>query len=177
MGLERTHVVFETVTASRVAFLASSRLLDCPQQTRTHNLATMSPSRYTCLLSHLTKSTCLANQSPANRRRGVLRYALSNRNYRFFFGGQSVSLIGTWMTRIATSWLVYRLTGSGLTGTDRLCRADSHVHSRPRRRRLGGPLGSSPHSRRHPDPFHVAVVRARWTGAGRSHHHRRHRVA
>src|SRR5690242_12347377 len=33
-------------------------------------------------------------------------------HYRLFFGGQSVSLIGTWMTRIATSWLVYRLTDS-----------------------------------------------------------------
>ena len=46
--------------------------------------------------------------------------ALSYRNYRLFFGGQSVSLIGTWMTRIATSWLVYRLTHSawllGLVG-------------------------------------------------------------
>jgi MFS family permease len=40
--------------------------------------------------------------------------ALSSRNYRLFFGGQSVSLIGTWITRIATSWLVYRLTGSEL---------------------------------------------------------------
>src|SRR4029077_4347579 len=40
--------------------------------------------------------------------------ALRNRNYRLFFSGQSVSLIGTWMTRIATSWLVYRLTGSAL---------------------------------------------------------------
>lgn len=40
--------------------------------------------------------------------------ALRNRNYRLFFGGQSVSLVGTWMTRIATSWLVYRLTGSEL---------------------------------------------------------------
>ena len=40
--------------------------------------------------------------------------ALRHRNYRLFFGGQSVSLIGTWMTRIATSWLVYRLTGSAL---------------------------------------------------------------
>src|SRR5436305_13946556 len=43
------------------------------------------------------------------------RFALrapAYRSYRFFFGGQSVSLIGTWMTRIATSWLVYRLTGS-----------------------------------------------------------------
>lgn len=38
--------------------------------------------------------------------------ALSHRNYRLFFSGQSISLIGTWMTRIATSWLVYRLTGS-----------------------------------------------------------------
>jgi MFS family permease len=38
--------------------------------------------------------------------------ALRSRNYRLFFTGQSVSLIGTWMTQIATSWLVYRLTGS-----------------------------------------------------------------
>jgi MFS family permease len=40
--------------------------------------------------------------------------ALQPKNYRLFFSGQSVSLIGTWMTRIATSWLVYRLTGSAL---------------------------------------------------------------
>ena len=38
--------------------------------------------------------------------------ALRHRNFRLFFSGQSVSLIGTWMTRIATSWLVYKLTGS-----------------------------------------------------------------
>jgi len=38
--------------------------------------------------------------------------ALRHRNFRLFFGGQSISLIGTWMTRIATAWLVYRLTGS-----------------------------------------------------------------
>jgi MFS family permease len=40
--------------------------------------------------------------------------ALRHRNYRLFFSGQTVSLIGTWMTRIATSWLVYRLTRSSL---------------------------------------------------------------
>ena len=40
--------------------------------------------------------------------------ALRHRNFRLFFGGQSISLIGTWMTRIATSWLVYRLTNSAL---------------------------------------------------------------
>ncbi len=40
--------------------------------------------------------------------------ALRHRNYRLFFSGQSISLIGSWITRIATSWLVYRLTGSEL---------------------------------------------------------------
>jgi MFS family permease len=40
--------------------------------------------------------------------------ALKNRNFRLFFVGQGISLIGTWMTRMATSWLVYRLTGSAL---------------------------------------------------------------
>ncbi len=44
----------------------------------------------------------------------VMWRALKHRNYRLFFGGQSISLIGTWMTRIATSWLVYKLTGSAL---------------------------------------------------------------
>lgn len=38
--------------------------------------------------------------------------SLRSRNYRIFFTGQSVSLIGTWMQTIALSWLVYRLTGS-----------------------------------------------------------------
>jgi MFS family permease len=41
----------------------------------------------------------------------ILR-ALHHRNYRLFFGGQSISLIGTWMQQIAMSWLVYRLTHS-----------------------------------------------------------------
>lgn len=40
--------------------------------------------------------------------------ALRHRNYRLFFSGQSVSLVGTWITRVATSWLVYRLTHSAL---------------------------------------------------------------
>ncbi|HUA92228.1 MAG TPA: MFS transporter [Terracidiphilus sp.] len=44
--------------------------------------------------------------------------ALRHRNFRLFFAGQSISLIGTWMTRIATAWLVYRLTKSAwLLGT------------------------------------------------------------
>src|ERR1700741_2725035 len=46
--------------------------------------------------------------SPAGR----LTRALQHRNFRLFFGGQSISLVGTWITRVATSWLVFRLTGS-----------------------------------------------------------------
>jgi MFS family permease len=40
--------------------------------------------------------------------------ALRHRNFQLFFSGQSISLIGTWMTRLATSWLVYRMTHSAL---------------------------------------------------------------
>ncbi|HTL29301.1 MAG TPA: MFS transporter, partial [Tepidisphaeraceae bacterium] len=41
--------------------------------------------------------------------------ALRFRNYRLFFFGNGLSLIGTWMTRVATSWLVYRLTQGSVT--------------------------------------------------------------
>jgi MFS family permease len=54
----------------------------------------------------------MTETSPAGSARLVR--ALRHRNYRLFFGGQTVSLIGTWITRVATSWLVYRLTGSEL---------------------------------------------------------------
>jgi MFS family permease len=40
--------------------------------------------------------------------------AFRYRNYRLFFLGQIISLCGTWMTNMATGWLVYRLTGSAL---------------------------------------------------------------
>lgn len=46
--------------------------------------------------------------------------SLRHKNYRLFFGGQGISLIGTWMQQIALGWLVYRLTNSafllGLVG-------------------------------------------------------------
>ena len=45
---------------------------------------------------------------------GFVFRALRHRNYRLFFGGQSISLIGTWMQQIALNWLVYRLTGSAM---------------------------------------------------------------
>lgn len=37
--------------------------------------------------------------------------SMRHRNYRLFFGGQLISLIGTWMQTVAESWLTYRLTG------------------------------------------------------------------
>jgi MFS family permease len=43
-----------------------------------------------------------------------LSRALRHRNYRLFFAGQSISLVGNWLTSVATSWLIYRLTGSAL---------------------------------------------------------------
>ena len=58
-----------------------------------------------------------AQASGEQRPRGGWRFllrALGHRNYRLFFTGQSVSLVGTWLTRVATAWLVYRLTGSAL---------------------------------------------------------------
>jgi MFS family permease len=48
--------------------------------------------------------------------------ALRHRNFRLFFTGQLISLIGTWMQTVAESWLVYRLTGSALLlGTVGFC--------------------------------------------------------
>ncbi len=40
--------------------------------------------------------------------------SLRHRNFRLFFIGQSLSLVGTWMQQVAISWLVYRMTGSAL---------------------------------------------------------------
>jgi MFS family permease len=41
-----------------------------------------------------------------------LTRALRHRNFRLFFAGQTLSLVGTWMTQVATGWLVYRLSHS-----------------------------------------------------------------
>jgi MFS family permease len=43
---------------------------------------------------------------------GMTLRALRHRNFKLFFAGQLISLIGTWMQNVAQSWLVYRLTGS-----------------------------------------------------------------
>ena len=63
----------------------------------------------------------LLNQAPAGGLTHSFR-ALRHRNYRFFIGGQIVSLSGTWMQTVAQSWLVYRLTHSELLlGTAWFC--------------------------------------------------------
>jgi MFS family permease len=57
------------------------------------------------------------SRSPAPRAESGISHAwraLRYRNFQLFFAGQSISLIGTWMTRVATAWLVYRLTHSAL---------------------------------------------------------------
>jgi MFS family permease len=53
------------------------------------------------------------NKNSSHRFKSVFR-SLQYRNYRLFFSGQSISLIGTWMQRIAMPWLVYHMTGSAL---------------------------------------------------------------
>jgi MFS family permease len=64
------------------------------------------------------KATAMSGE--ARRRPAAIRVAgrmgraLRHRNYRLFFFGQGVSVIGTWLTRFATSWMAYRLTGSEL---------------------------------------------------------------
>ena len=50
---------------------------------------------------------------PDADRHSMLR-AFAHRDYRLFFSGQLVSLIGTWMQSVAQSWLVYRLSGSAV---------------------------------------------------------------
>ena len=51
---------------------------------------------------------------PGNIRWQSAGRALRHRNFQLFFSGQLISLVGTWMQTVAQSWLVYRLTGSGL---------------------------------------------------------------
>ena len=71
-----------------------------------------------CLKVHTVCDNVLMNMSTksnVDEKKSALKFlvrALAYRNYRLFFGGQSLSLIGTWMQQIAMSWLVYRMTNS-----------------------------------------------------------------
>ena len=48
------------------------------------------------------------------RRVGFAFRALKIYNFRLFFMGQTVSLMGAWIQNIALGWLVYRITGSAV---------------------------------------------------------------
>lgn len=54
------------------------------------------------------------HSAPRKGRVSTTVRALKHRNFQLFFGGQLISLIGTWMQSVAQSWLVYRMTGSSL---------------------------------------------------------------
>ncbi len=100
---------------------------------------------------------------PARRtRRAATFAALSNANFRRFFYGQAVSMIGTWMQSVAQAWLVLDLTGSGhrarlghrpANRAGALPRAVRRPHRRPRRQ--AAPAG------RHADRHGDAGARAR----------------
>lgn len=45
----------------------------------------------------------------------IMFRSLQHRNYRLFFCGQSISLVGTWMQYVAVTWLVYKISGSVFT--------------------------------------------------------------
>ncbi|NMC63574.1 MAG: MFS transporter [SAR324 cluster bacterium] len=59
---------------------------------------------------HFWFSNIFNRHSTIKRQRLALFRAFYSRNYRLFFFGQAISLIGSWITQVATSWLVYRLT-------------------------------------------------------------------
>ncbi len=62
-----------------------------------------------------TKDAWRAGLGPRSRQSlSLLVRSFRHRNFRLFFTGQFISLIGTWMQSVAVSWLVYRLTGSAM---------------------------------------------------------------
>lgn len=63
----------------------------------------------------MTAATMREPMQPSSLR--AMGRALAHRNYRLFFIGQGISLVGTWMTRLATGWLVYRLAATAHPGT------------------------------------------------------------
>ncbi|HEX8463479.1 MAG TPA: MFS transporter, partial [Abditibacterium sp.] len=61
-----------------------------------------------------TESSSTPSDAAETSKLAFMLRALQSRNYRLFFCGQVISLLGTWMTQIATTWLVYRITNSAL---------------------------------------------------------------
>lgn len=53
------------------------------------------------------------SSKPKTSRLAFMLRALKSRNYKLFFAGQLVSLVGNWMTNVTTAWVVYEMTHSG----------------------------------------------------------------
>jgi len=70
------------------------------------------------MIVSMTNRVAVGAEKPARPPRGLSLSrtfaALKHRNYRLFFLGQLVSLVGTWMQNVAQPWLVYQMTGSPL---------------------------------------------------------------
>jgi hypothetical protein len=68
------------------------------------------------LKAPIQEGSSASTETPASRKLNwqAAGRALRHRNFQLFFSGQLISLIGTWMQTVAQSWLVYRMTGSGL---------------------------------------------------------------
>ena len=65
-------------------------------------------------MDYFNSNSEIVEDNKKHSRFKVVFRSLKYRNYRLFFTGQSISLIGTWMQRIAMPWLVYHMTGSAL---------------------------------------------------------------
>lgn len=64
----------------------------------------------------MTVPSSATSRLPASMR------ALAHRNFRLYFTGQAISILGSWIQQVALSWLVYRLTGSAaLLGVTAFC--------------------------------------------------------
>jgi len=74
----------------------------------------LSGARCRCSRSSPSGFPAVADDAAARRRANHIR-ALAIPNYRRYFAGQSISLIGTWMQMAAQSWLVLTLTHSAPT--------------------------------------------------------------
>lgn len=61
-------------------------------------------------------------QAPAGRRWPASMRSLAHRNFRLYFLGQAISILGSWIQQVSLSWLVYRITGSAaLLGITAFC--------------------------------------------------------
>ncbi len=76
--------------------------------------------------------------------------SLRHANFRLFFIGQSLSMIGTWLQQVAMGWLTYRLTGSAwLLGVVAFCANIGILAFGPLRRRARRPRQQAPRAVRH----------------------------